>query len=226
MARFVQFNEEDLADFCQKKNAKNTDRATNFGVKLLRSFLKETGGDSTLEGLSPEEVNNMLVRFYAGVRTSKGELYKLSSMRSMRFSIQRYFLQSSGIDILNNNIFNPSNACFENVLKEIKKSGKGSTSHHPEIEPEDIQKLYQSFNIDTPSGLQEKVWLDIMLYLIRRGRENIRQMDKNTFSSGTDVIGKKFVYQKLSELDKNHGVHDDGIDTVGEGRIYETAGKM
>ena len=48
----------------------------------------ETGGGN-LEGLSPESLNDLFVRFYAGVRTTKGELYKLNSMRSMRFSIQR-----------------------------------------------------------------------------------------------------------------------------------------
>ena len=61
-----------------------------------------------------------------------------------------------------------------------------------------------SFDIGTPSGLQEKVWVDIILYLIRRGRENLRQMSKNTFSISCDATGKRFVYQTSSELDKNH----------------------
>ena len=88
MARFVKYNESDLFDFCQKKNAKNTDRATNFGINILRRFFKETGGHGRIEDLSAEELNNLLVRCYAGVRTEKRELYKLNSMRCMRFSIQ------------------------------------------------------------------------------------------------------------------------------------------
>ena len=202
MARFVKYNESDLFDFCQKKNAKNTDRATNFGINILRSFFKETEGHGRIEDLSAEELNNLLVRFYAGVRTEKGELYKLNSMRCMRFSIQRFFLQLSGYDI-ENSIFRTSNACFENVLKKIKQAGKGTTTHHPEIEPEDIRKLYESFDIDIPCSLLEKVWMDIMLYLIRRGRENLRLMNKNTFQIGTDATGKRFIHQVASELDKS-----------------------
>ena len=37
-------------------------------------------------------------------------------------------------------------------------------------------------------------------------------MNKNTFEIGTDAAGKQFVYQKTSELDKNHGIHDNGFD--------------
>ena len=59
-----------------------------------------------------------------------------------------------------------------------------------------------------------------MIYLIRRGRENLRQMTKHTFCVGIDAAGKKFICQNSSEQDKNHdGVHDDGFDTTGEGRM-------
>ena len=103
-------------------------------------------------------------------------------------------------------------------------SGKVSTDHHPEIEPEDMRKLYESFDIDSNFGLQEKVWVDIMLYLCRRGRENLRLMDKTTFGVGTDATGKRFVFQYNGKYDKNHGIHDDGTASSGEGRIYETGG--
>ena len=144
----------------------------------------------------------------------------------MRFSVQRFFLEQSGIDIINNVAFQAANTCFQNILKDIKMSGKGSTDHHPEIEPEDMRKLYESFDIDSNFGLQEKVWVDIMLYLCRRGRENIRLMDKTTFGVGTDATGKRFVFQYNGEYDKNHGILDDGTatHTSGEGRIYETGG--
>ena len=87
------------------------------GIKLLRLFFTESGREGNIDTLTPEDLNSLLVRFYAGVRTEKGEFYKLNSMRSMRFSLQRYFLAMSGIDILNNTLFQTSNSCFENVLK-------------------------------------------------------------------------------------------------------------
>ena len=56
----------------------------------------------------------------------------------------------------------------------------------------------------------------------RRGHENLRQMTKNTFGVDQDPDGRKFIYQKVSEHDKNHTEKD----TVkgNEGRIYELKG--
>ena len=68
-------------------------------------------------------------------------------------------------------------------------------------------------------------WFNIMYYLIRRGRENLREMTKSTFRIGTDASGKKFIYQTTSEIDKNHNENDTTNDTNGEGRIYATGTK-
>ena len=58
----------------------------------------------------------------------------------------------------------------------------------------------------------------------RRGRENLRQMTKNTFSIGKDPDGRKFIYQTVSEHDKNH---TESSTTKGnEARIYEQKGQL
>ena len=67
------------------------------------------------------------------------------------------------------------------------------------------------------------MWLDVMLYLIRHGCENLCQMIKSKFGIGTDATAKKFVFLTLSELAKKHCINDDGFD---EGRIYKTGDKM
>ena len=81
--------------------------------------------------------------------------------------------------------------------------------------------MYASFDLNDPSGLQDKVFLDIAFYLIRRGRENYRQMDKNTFTIKQDATGRRYISQVKDELDKNHGENDNNFDTIGEGAIYE-----
>ena len=175
-----------------------------------------------INSISKEELKQSLTKYFAGVRTEKGEMYKINSMHSLRNGLQRHFLVHRAIDIINDDFFKESNDCFHNILKNIRASSKGLVKHFPEIEPEDLIKLYKSFNIETPVGLQEKVWLDIMFYFIRRGRENMRQITKSTFAVGCDASGKNFVYQVSGENDKNHSVDDGQFDTSGEGRMYET----
>ena len=60
-----------------------------------------------------------------------------------------------------------------------------------------------------------------MFHLIRRGRENLRLLTKQTFAVQADATGKKYVYQALDELDKNHRGKDQPDDSPGEGRMYE-----
>ena len=154
--------------------------------------------------------------FYAGCRTEKGELYKVNSTHAIRSCLQRHFMLTRQMDIINDDFFMESNSCFNNMLAKVRLSVKGQVNHHPEKEPEDLNKLYKSININTPTGLLENVWIDIMIHFIRRGQENLRQMTKETFAIGTDSSGKRFIYQKSGEVDKNHGVDDDQFDTTGE----------
>ena len=46
-----------------------------------------------------------------------------------------------------------------------------------------MRKLYTSkiFDTNTAQGLQYKVFIDIMFYTCRRGRENLRKMSKADF---------------------------------------------
>ena len=63
-----------------------------------------------------------------------------------------------------------------------------------------------------------------MFHLIRRGRENLRCMTKDTFAVVADATGRTFIHQVKSEIDKNHNISDDSFDTTGEGKIYATGG--
>ena len=114
-----------------------------------------------------------MTRFYAGARTEKGELYKINSLNAIRSGLQRHLLETRNIDIINDDYFYDSNICFKNMLSQVRATVKGPVKHHPEIEPEDLSKLYNSFELDRPTGLLEKVWIDIMLHFIRRGCENL-----------------------------------------------------
>ena len=60
-----------------------------------------------------------------------------------------------------------------------------------------------------------------MFHLIRRGREKLRLLTKESFAVQVDAAGKKFVYQVVDELDKNHRANDQPDDSPGEGRMYE-----
>lgn len=63
-----------------------------------------------------------------------------------------------------------------------------------------------------------------MYYLCRREQENLRSMTKETFDVAVDSTGKRYVNQKIDELDKNH--RDLTTGAVTHGRMYEQPGKI
>jgi hypothetical protein len=68
-------------------------------------------------------------------------------------------------------------------MAEIKAAGKGDITHYPEIESEDLTKLYNNIYMDpsTPTGLANRVQMNARLYFCRRANENMESMTKDTF---------------------------------------------
>ena len=58
----------------------------------------------------------------------------------------------------------------------LKQEGKVVVTHKPAISAEDMDKIHGSLDLDDHVGLQDKVFIDVMLYFCNRGRENLREM--------------------------------------------------
>ena len=88
-------------------------------------------------------------------------------------------------DVVKDSDFKSCLDLFKAKVIDLKKSGQGSVDHKPPMAEHDLQALYRAdnvaLNINTPSGLQSKVWFDIMFYFCRRGQENLCDMTKSTF---------------------------------------------
>ena len=91
-------------------------------------------------------------------------------------------------------------------MAEIKAAGKGNITHYPEKESEDLTKLYNNIYMDpsTPTGLANRVQMNVRLYFCRRANENMESMTKDTFVIRIySVTGRRYVMKKVDELTKN-----------------------
>ena len=208
-------------------------KATKNAVATLLAFCNEISpnessprDDKYLEELSSEELNELLTAFYPNARKKNGENYKKSALMALRSGLQRHFLFKKNINIISDQEFSKSNQVYEAAIVELKRQGFGNVEHHNAISKEDLRKIQLSYNpaVPDPKNLQQFVWFNIMFYLIRRGRENLRLLTKQSFAIKTDATARKFVYQSADELDKNHRGNDNADDSTGEGRMYEQDG--
>ena len=172
---------------------------------------------------SESDLNDILKQFYAEARKMDKTEYSKSSLLAVRFGLCRYIKANrSEVDIINGGSFGEANRMFKAKITDLKKKGKAKVEHKPHIAAEDLKKFYASevFADTTPIGLQNKVWFKVMLYFCRRGRENLRQLTKDSFGIATDATGRRYVYQKTDELTKNRREKDEAEEG---GYMYEQA---
>ncbi|KAJ8298271.1 hypothetical protein KUTeg_024802 [Tegillarca granosa] len=225
-SRFGSSSQTDLQLIMQGKDAENTKRATQASVKILQIYLMETEREINLDSNSKEDLAQLLRNFYADVRKKDGQKYKLSALKSIRFGLARHFSKEYDIDIVKDTTFKKANELFSAVLINLKKEGFGKTDYTAPIPAGELKKLYcsRAFDINTPVGLQQKTWFGLMFFLCRRGRENLRCMNKNTFAIAKDYRGLEYIYQARDELDKNHRENDSPMENPTEGRMFEKPG--
>ena len=224
--RFASSTDHDIATMLEDKDSSSTKKATKQAIKVLREYCAEKRLSTQFEDKDKVELDNLLKQFYANARKKDGTMYSKNTMNSIRYGLARYFMTEKKVNIVEDVAFGSSNKVFSALLTQLKRNGLSKVNHHPEITKDDLQKLYLSFDLNTPKGLQQKCMFDIMFHLVRRGRENLREQTKETFAIAVDSQNRRYVYQAVDELDKNHRENDDPHDSTKDGRMYEQAGPL
>jgi hypothetical protein len=220
--RFAEISEEQLQTIVENKDAVNTKRSTNQAVKIFREYLAEKAQSNDFESFSPSELDTFIGKFYAEARNRNGELYKKSSLTTMRFGLSRHINNALDIDIMKDLRFKNSNTIFKAVSKDLMRQGLGSIDHYPPIEVVDLQKAYFNLDLYSVKSLQRKVFMDIMLYFGCRERENLRELKITDLALTTDADGLRYIYLKKDELTKN----DQEETNTADGRMYEIKGNF
>lgn len=121
------------------------------------------------------DLDFFLSKFFAEVRAKKGTFYMKNGTLSLRYGLQMHYLNKFNIiDVA----FKSANKTCAAVFVNLEREGKGKVNHMEPITKEDFARLYSSevLNMSTPEGLQNKVFVDLIMHLCNRGRENLRDM--------------------------------------------------
>ena len=218
MSRFASLTIEDIDKLVLSKDSESSNKAADVAFNILLRYCVEKNIIFIIETITLNEFNDILIRFFAEVRKEDGTFYKKTSMHTLRYGLQRKITHiRKDIDIVHNQMFKRANEVFTAQLVHLKKIGLAKIDHKPAISKNDLEALYSSgvFDINKPATLLNKVFFEIMYYLCRRGRENLRKLTKESFKVNVGDDGKKFVTLEKDELTKNHGVdveqHEGGF---------------
>jgi hypothetical protein len=121
----------------------------------------------SFEWLPVDDLDVLLQRFYAAVRTKDGKEYSKSALVGLRAAVNRHLTSppvSRNVNIMNDRAFMGSNQVLSGLIKTLKREGKDMSKHKEPICDEDIEKLYNSglFSDSSPKTLENKVIYDVI----------------------------------------------------------------
>ena len=211
---YSEFSE--LDQLYSAKNSKHTEAVVTASLKVLTDYCARMETTLALvEQKTPAELCEFLQAFYTGVRRKCGQSYAKRSMFTLRYGLRRHFQKVLRVDIASNAEFKPANDVFFTVLSHMKNSVKKDYVHN-----QDLARIYVSSVTDctTPRGLQNKVFLDLMLNLCCSGRRNLRGMKKSHFTIMTEFpTNRRFVsFDKIGNMKNSYRDGEDESDDGNE----------
>ncbi len=119
--RFADVSAEEIDDIVDRKDSKSTKKCVTSSATLFNEFLRESGVSCDINQCSEATLDEHLRKFYASVRTKKGDLFKTSTFQYLRYGLSRYIKSKTGIDVCQNECFNSSREVYRAVLVDMKK---------------------------------------------------------------------------------------------------------
>ncbi|XP_071802933.1 uncharacterized protein [Asterias amurensis] len=181
---------------------------------------------ASVESLTISELDDFLCQFYTSLRKSDGQAYTRKSMLAIRFGLQRHFQSLHSWKLCKNALFAGSNKVFQGMLVNLNWKGKNNkVIHKGPISVADMNKIQTSNELDlsSPTGLQNKVFIDITVYFGIVGCEKMRDMKSNdfTFSRTGDNIRYVIVTNCSQNTCQSRDVNSE---SSCEGVMYEIPG--
>ena len=86
----LDLNNEQLDEIEEKSSAKNTKKATEWGVKKFEKWCDKRKLSVDFKTVSPKDLSEILRKFYAEVKTEKGQALTPSALIGIRAAIYRH----------------------------------------------------------------------------------------------------------------------------------------
>ncbi|XP_071956065.1 uncharacterized protein [Antedon mediterranea] len=220
---FALLSDEDIARLHDDApESSNTKKQIKYAVSRLEAFaiaVSTTLAD--VESLDTTELDCFLSRFYGGLRRDNGELYTRKTMHAIRYGLGRHFMAEKCVDITQSWVFKESDKTYKAMLVKLKKLGKGGVRHKQAVTEDDMKKILDSLDLTTPEGLQNKVFIDIMIRFGNCGRENLRGMSISDFFVEVDDKNLRYIVHR-DNMTKSRCKNDPNKDC--SGHMHEIPG--
>ena len=196
---------------------------------MFESFCVEKEIVLDLKSCSASDLDEVLGKFYLGLRMKNGERYKKASYLAARAAMSRYMAVDLNKPIFCNVFrqaeFQRSSNILDGVLKQAKASGEERAVEHKEaITADDLEKIRRRYfddvlDVGDPVKLTQFCWFHLSIHFALRSKKLQTTIRKSDIVFETDSEGKEYASLRRDFLAKNC---PGGI----KGREYESCGRL
>ena len=178
--------QKQLNNMEENAKADNTKRATKWGLNRFEEWQAKRRISFDWKTVSSTELNDILRKFYAEVKTKQGRTLSPSALTRIRAAVDRFIPSppnNRAINILKDSEFIPANM-FQAKCKLYYRSGNPKPTYKNAIEDGDMKKLSRYFiqqndgntsayesaatTFWTPERLQQYAWFKLCYHFGRR----------------------------------------------------------
>ena len=164
---------------------------------MWHSWAEERNINPKLEENLAEELDKILQRFYAEVRSKHGEQYEPESLKVMMASLDRYLREHNyPYSIIKDRQFQQSKQVLERKAKLLREDGKGKRPNAAKaltIPEEEALWENEKLGSSSPKVLYQTMWWILTQHFGLRGRQEHHSMAVEDFSVCSDDDGFEYV---------------------------------
>ena len=197
--RFVNVQSEDIPDFVNQQRNKNTLSKTFYDLKLLTPFLHQESINEhrPIYEIPPQELCNLLCRFFLSVRKADGSNYEPNTLRGLMSSYERHSRRHDYEYSLTNSIqFAKLREVMKSKQRELKRQGLGNLPNKADaVTDDDIEKLWQCNQLGAanPESIINTLWFFSTIHFGTRTAEEHRNMCWGDLQLKVDGDGDEYL---------------------------------
>ncbi|XP_053385813.1 uncharacterized protein LOC128550578 [Mercenaria mercenaria] len=209
--RFKAVSAEDVENFLETNQNKNTKRKTTGDINLFQSFLQSKGKHRNLEFIPPDLLNQYLSEFLLSVTKKDGSEYEPTTLRGLMGSVDRHLRSKNyQYSVMSSIEFARSRQVLKTKQKHLKSLGKGNKSKAADpLDEELIEKFHECgiLGNTNPESLIYSMWMICTLHFgMRTGQEayNLRWGD---IQLKEDSLGEYLIYDTERQTKTRNGTN-------------------
>ena len=196
-SRFAPISDEEVKEFTEKLENKNTKKKTLYDIKVFKEYLDACDEKREIEDITPVELQEIIKKFVLAVRKKNGEEYEPSSLRAFIQSIDRHLRKNNyGFSMLNVKEFHEVQDILKKKQKQLKSIGKENQPNAADLlSDEDIDTFYSRkvLGIHSPRALLNTLWINNCTFFGMRPGKEQRDLSWGDLQLKTDSEGNRFI---------------------------------